>query len=257
MTTSEELAQRLLDLHHRPNPVILPTVWDVWSAEACASLGFKALTIGSHPVADSLGEADGEAMNLEDVLGVVRRITAVLDIPVSVDLESGYDTPAGELVRRTLDAGAVGINIEDTVHSMDSMRSPQEHADYISQLRAAADAIGTHLVINGRTDAFTTDEQPETQLEDALTRMRLLEEAGADVLYPVKVPSLDYLERILREVKTPVNVTAHPVNGAVPDGLSLQEVSRLGVKRVSFGPLLQRSLTDAMGEILRPWTPAS
>lgn len=257
MTSIEQHAQRLLDLHHQATPVILPTVWDAWSAETCASLGFSALTIGSHPVADSLGEADGEAMELAEVLRVVRRITDVVDIPVSVDLESGYDTPAEELVHRTLEAGAAGINIEDTVHSMDEMRSPEEHAGYIAAIRAAADATGTHLVINGRTDAFTTDAEPEAQLKDALHRLRLLEQAGADSLYPVKVPSRDYLERILAAVKTPVNVTAHPVNGAIPGGLSIAELTTLGVKRVSFGPLLQRSLTDAMNEILQPWTPSA
>lgn len=237
--------------------MILPTVWDAWSAEVCAGLGFSALTIGSHPVADSLGEADGEAMDLAEVLAVVRRITDVIDIPVSVDLESGYDTPAEELVHRTLEAGAVGINIEDTVHSMDEMRSAQEHAAYIAAIRAAADSAGTHLVINGRTDAFTTDADPQGQLKDALHRLQLLEQAGADSLYPVKVPSRDYLEQILAAVKTPLNVTAHPVKGAIPDALSLQELTSLGVKRVSFGPLLQLSLTDAMGDILRPWTPAA
>lgn len=257
MTTSKERAQLLLDLHHQDKPVILPTVWDVWSAETCVANGFSALTIGSHPVADSLGHADGEAMELSDVLAVVQRITEVVDVPVSVDLESGYDTPAEELVHRTLEAGAVGINIEDTVHSLGEMRSPEEHGDYIAAIRAAADATDTHLVINGRTDAFTTDEDPEAQLENALTRLRLLEAAGADSLYPVKVPSRAILERILGAVNTPLNVTAHPVNGAVPEGLSLQEITQLGVKRVSFGPLLQRSLTDSMAEILRPWTPAS
>lgn len=257
MTTSAQHAQRLLELHHQATPVILPTVWDAWSAETCASLGFSALTIGSHPVADSLGQADGEAMELGEVLAVVRRITDVVEIPVSVDLESGYDTPAEELVHRTLEAGAVGINIEDTVHSMDEMRSAEEHAAYIAAIRAAADATDTHLVINGRTDAFTTDADPEAQLKDALHRLRLLEQAGADSLYPVKVPTRGHLEKILSAVSTPLNVTAHPVNGAVPEGLSLQEVSAMGVKRISFGPLLQRSLTDAMHEILQPWTPAS
>jgi len=257
MTTSKERAQLLLNLHHQDKPVILPTVWDVWSAESCVANGFSALTIGSHPVADSLGHADGEAMELSDVLAVVQRITDVVDVPVSVDLESGYDTPAEELVQRTLEAGAVGINIEDTVHSLGEMRSPEEHGDYIAAIRAAADATDTHLVINGRTDAFTTDEDPEAQLENALTRLRLLEAAGADSLYPVKVPSRAILERILGAVNTPLNVTAHPVNGAVPEGLSLQEITQLGVKRVSFGPLLQRSLTDSMAEILKPWTPAS
>jgi hypothetical protein len=110
-------AQQLLDLHHSGTTLVLPTVWDAWSANAVVAAGFPALTIGSHPLADSRGQGDNEAMSLDDALDGIRRITAAVDVPVSADMESGYDTAATELVERILDAGAVGINIEDTVHS--------------------------------------------------------------------------------------------------------------------------------------------
>ena len=129
-------ARTLLDLHHTGTTLVLPNVWDAWSARAVAEAGFPALSIGSHPLADSRGQGDNEDMTLDDALDGVRRIcSAVPDVPVTADLESGYDTPAAELVERMLEAGAVGLNIEDTVHSQGRMREPAEHADYIGAIR--------------------------------------------------------------------------------------------------------------------------
>src|ERR1700730_3689784 len=154
----EHLAQRavtLLDLHRPGDPVVLPTVWDAWSARLAVDAGFAALTIGSHPVADSIGKPDNEGMSFDDVLSRVEQITAAVDVPVSVDVESGYGLPASRLIDGLLGAGAVGLNIEDTVHSEGKrLRSADEHAELVGALRAAADQAGVHLVINARTDLF-------------------------------------------------------------------------------------------------------
>ncbi|GAB3188099.1 isocitrate lyase/PEP mutase family protein [Nesterenkonia suensis] len=249
-----ERAETLLRLHHQDAPVILPTAWDVWSARLIADAGFEALTVGSHPLADSLGAADGEAMSLAQALEAVSRITAAVDIPVSADLESGYDTPPTELVERALVAGVVGLNIEDTVHSRGSMRAPEEHADYLAGIRRAADDAGVPLVINGRTDVYKHAQDFEDPLAATLHRLRLMEQAGADSLYPVGLPSEEVLITILDEVSTPVNVTAHPEQGAIPDGLGLARLGELGVSRISFGPLLQKTLTEKAEGVLAGWT---
>ena len=254
MTSLSARAETLLALHHRSTPVVLPTVWDAWSARAAVASGFEALTVGSHPLADSLGSGDGEQMSLDEALAGITRITGAVDVPVSADMESGYDTAPAELVERVLEAGAVGVNIEDTVHSQGRrLRGAQEHADYIAGIRAAADEAGVHLVINGRTDAFKTEEQIPDRLAEAITRLNLLEAAGADSLYPVGVPDTATLEALLAAVSTPLNVTGHPVKGAIPDGLDLARITELGVRRVSFGPLLQAALTDHVGEVTKAW----
>lgn len=247
-------ADALLALHHRDQPVVLPTVWDPWSARAVADAGFAALTIGSHPLADSLGRPDGEDLSLDEALTAVARITAAVDLPVSADLESGYDTPAAELVDRLLEAGAVGVNIEDTVHSEGGrLRDAQEHADYIAAIRQRADEAGVHVVVNGRTDAFKTTAEIGDRFEEVVRRLNLLERAGADSLYPVGIPDRATLVRVLDAIDTPLNVTAHPVKGAIPDGLGLAELADLGVRRVSFGPLLQAALADHIKESLAGW----
>ena len=95
-----ERAEALLALHQPGNPVVLPTVWDAWSARLAVDAGFAALTVGSHPVADSVGKPDGEGMTFDDVLTRVAQITAAVDVPISVDIESGYGEDAAPTDRR-------------------------------------------------------------------------------------------------------------------------------------------------------------
>lgn len=113
----KQRAEVLLALRQPGNPVILPTVWDAWSARLAVDAGFAALTVGSHPVADSIGRADNEGMTFDELVTRVKQITAAVDVPVSVDIESGYGETPTRLIEGLLDAGGVGLNIEDTVHS--------------------------------------------------------------------------------------------------------------------------------------------
>ena len=72
----QERAAALLELHQPGNPVVLPTVWDAWSAKLAVDAGFSALTVGSHPVADSIGKPDNEGMTFDELLTRVVQITA-------------------------------------------------------------------------------------------------------------------------------------------------------------------------------------
>lgn len=94
----QQRATALLALHQPGNPVVLPTVWDAWSARLAVGAGFSALTVGSHPVADSVGRADNEGMTFDELLTRVAQITEAVDVPVSVDIESGYAEAPARLV---------------------------------------------------------------------------------------------------------------------------------------------------------------
>lgn len=248
-TTPTERAATLLKLHQPGNPVILPTVWDAWSARLAANVGFAALTVGSHPMADSIGKPDNEGMSFDDVLTRVAQITAAVDIPVSVDIESGYGLPAERLIEGLLGVGAVGLNIEDTVHSQGKrLRSADEHAELVGALRAAADAAGVHVVINARTDLFLRQDGEESDRVDrAVARLNLAADAGADVLYPVGRHQPDTLRRLTAELALPVNAIA------LPDQDDPASFGPLGVARVSFGPFLQAALTARAKELLARW----
>lgn len=240
---------RVLKTLHGTRPLVLPTVWDAWSARLAVDAGFAALTIGSHPVADSLGVADNEGMTPNQAFAAIGRVTASVDVPVSADVESGYGLSPIELVERLLGAGAVGLNVEDTVHSeRGRLRSSQEHADYIRGIRAAADAAGVPVVINARTDFFKNAADPLPLLDEGLQRLWALVEAGADCLYPVRVQSNDEAVRTLTAaLPLPVNITANP------DTHSLVAMRALGVGRITFGPYFQSAVGRRASELLAAW----
>lgn len=242
-------AGRLKELHGGGGTLVLPTVWDVWSARTAVDAGFEALTIGSHPLADSRGAKDNEGQTLEEVLTAVRPIIAAVEVPISVDLEAGYGADPADLVAGLIDAGGAGLNLEDTVHSEGGrLRTTEEHAAYVGGLRAAADDAGVPLVINGRTDLFAHADDPAGALDEAIARLQALVDAGADVVYPVKIQDDDALiAAVVEALSVPVNITAHPGKH------SLERLQGLGVGRVTFGPLLQAALTEHTRELLGRW----
>ncbi|MGE2733360.1 isocitrate lyase/PEP mutase family protein [Mycolicibacterium vaccae] len=242
-------AEELLRLHQPGNPVILPTVWDAWSAKLAVDAGFAALTVGSHPVADSIGKPDNEGMTFGDLTTRVAQITAAVDVPVSVDIESGYGEAPTRLIEGLLDVGAVGLNIEDTVHGEGGrLRSVGEHAELVGALRAAADASGVHVVVNARTDLFLRKDGDEgDRVDRAIARLRRAAEAGADVLYPVGRHEPETMRRLTSELPLPVNAIG------IPQTDDPASFGPLGVARVSFGPFWQAALAERADEILRRW----
>ena len=243
-------AETLLALHRPGDPVVLPTVWDAWSARLATGAGFAALTVGSHPVADSVGKPDNEGMTFDDLLTRVAQITAAVDVPVSVDIESGYGEQPARLIDGLLSVGAVGLNIEDTVHGDGGrLRSSGEHAALVGALRAAADDAGVHVVVNARTDLFLRQDGDESDRVDrAIARLREAADAGADVLYPVGVHPPEVMKKLTSELPLPVNAIARP------EASDPASYGPLGVARISFGPFWQAALAERSREILGRWT---
>ena len=223
MTDVQALAAKLAQAHESGNTLVLPTAWDTWSAAVAEEAGFEAITVGSHPVADS------------------------------VDVESGYGLEPAVLINRLLEAGAVGANIEDVVHTEgDRVRDAQEHADYIAAAREAADAAGVNFVINGRTDAVRLGTDVfEDPLAEAAKRIQLMQQAGARSVYPVALKTAEQVQTLVDAVTIPVNVTAHPVDGHGAGDLAA--LKDLGVRRVTFGPLWQKWLGAASAEQFKVW----
>jgi 2-methylisocitrate lyase-like PEP mutase family enzyme len=150
-----------------------------------------------------------------------------------------------------LEAGAVGLNIEDTVHSQGRMREPAEHADYIGAIRQAADAAGVDVVVNARTDVFLKKDQVADPVAEAIARLQACEAAGARCVYPVGVPDAATLETVMAALSGPVNVIANPRTGSAAG--SLEDLQAMGVHRVTFGPKLQQELTSDLAALVAPW----
>ena len=111
-------AEVLRRLHVEGPMLVLPNAWDAGSARIFVEGGFPALATTSAGIAFSLGYPDGERISRDEMLAAVARITRRSDVPITADMEAGYgQTPdaVAETVRRVIDAGAVGMNLEDRI----------------------------------------------------------------------------------------------------------------------------------------------
>jgi 2-methylisocitrate lyase-like PEP mutase family enzyme len=162
-----------------------------------------------------------------------------VDVPVTVDAEAGYGMEPAELVAALRDMGAAGCNLEDSDYASDSLRDPDEHAEWLRAVRAAASDYDYPLVINARIDVFLhpflAGAGPGTQDElvpEAVRRANAYLEAGVDCVFPITLWERDALRRFMSDVRGPVNVVR------LPQAPSLAELAELGVARVSWGILL-------------------
>lgn len=227
-------AATLRALHKPGNPLLLPNVWDPGSAKLVAGRGYPAIATTSAGVAISLGYADGEQTPPDEMFGALKRITGAVSVPVTADLESGYGLPAAELVARMIDAGVVGLNIEDSDHSRGKAQRPAaEQAERIAAIRSAGD-----VVINARVDTFLRDGD----VEDGLDRARRYLDAGADCVYPIVLADEAAIARFVD--LGPTNIMLRP---GAPDRHRLAE---LGVARISLGGGLAAIATKAVTEAL-------
>ena len=239
-------ANTLRDLHQRGNPLVLPNVWDAATAGLVAEAGFPVVATSSSAVANSLGFPDGEKAPAGEVFAAVRRIAGAVDLPVTADIEAGYGLPADELVAALLDAGAVGINIEDTDHTAAGLREPEWQAERIGRIRKAADAAGVPLVINARVDAFIRAGDPDKHGEvfaDGVERAKRYRDAGADCVYPIILADPELIAEFVRQVDFPVNVMLKPA-------LTISELGALGVARISLATGVWRASLKAVRELL-------
>ena len=152
-------------------------------------------------------------------------------------------------IERLLSVGTVGLNIEDTVHKEGKrLRSAEEHAALVGELRKAADAAGVHVVINARTDLFLRNDGDDAdRVERAVAGLKLAADAGADSLYPVGRHDPETMKRLTAELPLPV------VAIALPDQDDPASFGPLGVGRISFGPYFQRALSVKARELLDCW----
>ncbi|WP_433167015.1 isocitrate lyase/PEP mutase family protein [Kribbella sp. CA-247076] len=237
------LATTLRDLHVPGTPVVLPNAWDAASARMVEEACFPAVATSSFATATVLGYDDGERAPVAEVLDAAARIARSVSVPVTVDFERGYRLAPAELVERFTATGAVGLNLEDSDPSTESMVDASEQADFLTAVRAAA---GAELVINARIDTFIRRAgSPGEQLRSAIDRAARYLEAGADCVYPIGTSDPDVIQALVKEIPGPVNVSYGQGDRSVA------ELTGLGVARITFGPMLQRqTYTRLAGSIL-------
>ncbi len=224
MTTIHELCTR-------GRLLVLPNAWDAGSARVIEDAGAEAIATTSSGVAWAQGYPDGNAMPPSVVAAAVAAIARAIRVPLSADVEAGYSSdPAavGALVARVIDAGAVGINLED------GTEPPELLCAKIEAAKRAADRAHVDLFVNARTDVFLKGLAPrERAVEATIERANRYRAAGCDGIFvPAVVTAADV--RALADAVDPL-----PLNVMAMPGLPTPvELRALGARRLSAGAAL-------------------
>jgi 2-methylisocitrate lyase-like PEP mutase family enzyme len=233
-STQQTRAEQLRQWHRQPPILLLPNAWDAASARIFAQLGFRAIATTSSGVAITNGYPDGERMPRALMIETVRRVAAAVDCPVTADIEAGYGESLDEkldTIRQVVEAGAVGVNIEDSLeHGAPAMVSQTAQMELIAAMRAASGEWGVPLVINARTDVYLYDVgDAASRLAEATQRGNAYLAAGADCVFPIGASDAETIGALARAINGPINILASPRTPTIP------ELASLGVARVSFG----------------------
>lgn len=233
--------ERLKQLHQKSEPFIIGNVWDAHSAQIAEKVGFEALGSSSHAIANMLGYEDGENITLDELVFVVERIVRAVNVPVSVDLESGYADDPEEValaVKRLADIGVVGINLEDGKVEAGTRKlgDPDLLAAKIKAIKSRV-----NIFVNARTDTYTT-KQADAR-DESIERGKQYAAAGADGLFVPLVEEESDIRAIVESTPLPLNVFVTP---GLP---SLDTLGTLGVKRISYGAKVYEKVVGTTEQI--------
>lgn len=227
------IIQEFNKLHTSKDILLLGNAWDLLSALTLEKVGFKAIGTTSWGIANSLGYADGELIDFDRHLGIIKSIAENVKIPVSADIEAGYGEDMDTIVAnvlKTADVGVAGINIEDSLKNQRGLRDVSVQCMLLSKIRSALDQHGYKgFYINARTDTYFQKENP---LIETIDRAKAYVESGASGIFVPGLIHHEEIEEITSNVKAPLNVLS------LPGLTNCNKLKALGVKRFSFGNAL-------------------
>jgi 2-methylisocitrate lyase-like PEP mutase family enzyme len=225
-------------LHHGDGPLVLPNAWDYASAAALAARGFAAVGTTSLGVSAAAGKPDGTGSTRDETVELARRLQR-LPCLVSVDIEGGFSErpeEVADLVAELADLGVAGVNIEDG--RPDGTLAPiQRQRSVIEEVRSRVPG----MFVNARTDTHWQRRPTPAALEEALRRVRVYADAGADGVFVPGVTGDAAIGALVEAAGVPLNVL-------YARELSLDRLAALGVRRVSTGSLLFRAALTAAVE---------
>ncbi|WP_460800451.1 isocitrate lyase/PEP mutase family protein [Microbacterium sp. GXF6406] len=238
MSTADK-ALALRSLYEAPEILRVINTWDVISTKAVADLAeTTAIATAGHSIAATFGYDDGQIPR-DLMIDMVGRIAASTDLPVTADLDDGYDD-AGETTRLALAAGIVGANVEDRLKPL------AESVAVVESIVRAAESEGIAFVLNARTDAFVRagDRPIPESIADAIERGRAFLDAGATCVFVPGVLDADTTRQLVDGIgERKISVIG------LPGALTAAEYEALGVARISYGPMIQRVGLTAVQDV--------
>ncbi|RNB72818.1 isocitrate lyase/PEP mutase family protein [Brevibacillus panacihumi] len=225
--------QEFNDLHTSNDLLFLGNAWDLLSALTLEKAGFKAIGTTSWGIANTLGLADGEWIDFDRHVGIIKTIAENVKVPVSADIEAGYSEDIDQIIKNVLltaDVGVAGINIEDSLKQSNGLREISQHAKLLEKMRIALDQHGYKgFYINARTDTYFQRPNP---LMETLERAKAYVESGASGIFVPGLIDHDEIREIAMNISAPLNILS------LPGVTNCHKLKELGVRRFSFGNAL-------------------
>lgn len=219
---------------------------NAYAAMMAEAVGFRAIYLSGGGVANaSFGLPDLGITTVNDVLEDVRRITAATDLPLLVDIDTGWGGAfnIARTIREMIRAGAAGVHIEDQVAQKRCGHRPNKEIvsreEMSDRIKAAVDAkTDDAFIVMSRTDALAVDG-----LEEVIERARLSEQAGADAIFAEAMTDLDMYRQVVDAVNIPVlaNITEF---GATPC-YTTEQLGSVGVAMALYPLSAFRAMSKA------------
>lgn len=246
-TTPWARAVAFAKLHVPGDPIVLPNAWDPITARVIEGAGAKAIATSSAAVSWAMGRRDGNQLNRHEAIQAAARVAAATTLPVSADIETGYGRDEADLavtVRALLDAGIVGINLEDS--GGDPLWPIAVAARRVQVARAVAAERGIPLYVNARIDTYLAEVgDPAGRLTETLARAEAYLAAGASGIFVPHVADPDLISSLVTGIEGPLNVLVGPGSPAVAS------LADLGVARISTGSALAGATFAALQRLTR------
>ncbi len=228
----------LRDLCQGGMPMVVPSVWDLAGAQVALRLGAPAVSVGwcAAPDADRFDPA----LVFERLKELVGGVAAVVQLPLSVDVEDGFAASpslVAEHVKALLELGISGITLCDQNENASLM------AAKIECIKTAALSAGLDLFVDARTDVFLCQaEDDQARVAEVIRRAAIYERAGADGLYVPGIGEEDELRAVIEAIGLPLDVIF--CRGLLPVSTTLSPMALgcLGVKRLTTGAGVEQLL---------------
>jgi 2-methylisocitrate lyase-like PEP mutase family enzyme len=241
-STQLDKADRFRALHQEPGFFVIANAWDAGSARVLAGIGFRALATSSGASAGVLGRRDG-MVTRQEALDHALAIVEATDLPVSADLEKGFDdAPEGvaETIRLAAAVGLVGGSIEDFCGNPQQPLFDLNHAtERVAAAAETARELPFAFTLTARAENFL---RGNPDLDDTIKRLQAFEAAGADVLMAPGLPDLAAVQTVCAALSRPFNFMA----GIKGRSFTVAELGSAGVKRISLATSLYRAAMSGL-----------
>lgn len=219
-------------MHNMENPLVVCNVWDAASAVVAQNSGFSAIGTSSAAIAKTLDKEDGENIKFEQLLSIVKAISNSTNLPLTVDIESGYGRPPEAIANNINDLvnlGVVGINIEDSivVNGERQLCDEVAFAKKLEKIRKRLSDANVEVFINVRSDAYLLNVA--NPLKESIDRIGKYQQSGADGIFLPCIKNPNDIQSVVASTSLPINVMC------VPQLPNFAELKKLGVKRISMG----------------------